>query len=141
MTKAKVAGGGASEPKANSGNGWKAFGVGVAGWFIPGLGHGLEGRWGRGAIYFCVVAAMVVTGYLQRGFVFSPHFSDAFGFLGFIADLGAGIFYFASKLFETAGPNIARAAGDYGTRFIATAGVLNLLCALDAFAISLGEKD
>jgi hypothetical protein len=130
-----------AETQPKRGSPAKAVVVGLAGWLVPGLGHALTGRWKRGVVYFCAVAAMVVTGYLQRGFVFSPHFSDAFGLLGFIADLGTGAFYFVWKLFETAGPDIARAAGDYGTRFIATAGVVNMLCALDAFAIALGEKD
>lgn len=141
MNVAARRGGAAGEAQEKQGSALRAVGVGIAGWLVPGLGHGLTGRWGRGAIYFCAVAAMVLTGYLQRGFVFSPHFSDAFGLLGFIADLGTGMFYFVWKLFEAAGPNIARAAGDYGTRFIATAGVLNMLCALDAFAIARGEKD
>lgn len=113
----------------------------LAGWLVPGLGHVLAGRKARGVVYFLIVAAMALTGYAQRGFVFSPHFHDAFGLLGFLADLGAGAFYFAAKVFETAGPDIARAAGDYGTRFIATAGVLNVLFALDAYAVSIGEKE
>ncbi len=119
----------------------KAAAFALAGWLVPGLGHVLAGRKGRGLVYFLAVAAMALTGYAQRGFVFSPHFHDAFGLLGFLADLGAGAFYFTAKLFETAGPDIARAMGDYGTRFIATAGVLNVLVALDAYGIAIGEKD
>lgn len=118
-----------------------AVGFLIAGWLVPGLGHVLTGRWGRGIVYFLAVGTLAITGYLQRGFVFSPHFSDAFGLLGFLADLGAGVFYFISKWVESAGPDISRAIGDYGTRFIATAGVLNVLCALDAFAISLQERE
>jgi hypothetical protein len=118
-----------------------AAGIALAGWLVPGLGHVLAGRWGRGVIYFLTVAALAITGFLQRGFVFSPHFTNAFGLLGFLADIGAGVFYFAAKIFEIGGPDIARAAGDYGTRFIATAGVLNMLIALDAYALSVGEKD
>jgi hypothetical protein len=64
-----------------------------------------------------------------------------FGLLGFLADLGAGIFYFAARWIETAGPDLSRAIGDYGTRFIATAGVLNMLCALDVFAIAMRERN
>jgi hypothetical protein len=118
-----------------------AAALAAAGWLVPGAGHALGGRWKRGIVYFLLVAAMAITGFLQRGFVFSPHFTNAFGLLGFIADIGAGAFYFAAKLFEVAGPDIARASGDYGTRFIATAGVLNLLIALDAYGIAIGEKD
>jgi hypothetical protein len=118
-----------------------AFGYAVAGWFVPGLGQVLAGRWGRGIVFFCTVACLALTGYFQRGFVFSNQFSDPFGLLGFIADASTGIFYFAARLFESNGPNIARAAGDYGTRFIATAGVLNLLAVFDAYAVALGERD
>ena len=118
-----------------------ATGFAIAGWVVPGLGHVFAGRWKRGVVYFLAVAALAMTGFLQRGFVFSPHFANAFGLLGFLADLGAGVFYFAAKLFEFGGPDIARAAGDYGTRFIAAAGVLNVLVALDAYAIAVGEKD
>lgn len=113
----------------------------VAGWFVPGLGHLLAGRWGRGAIFFVIVVTMLLTGFLQRGFVFTGNFKDAFGLLGFLADIGNGVLYFTAKLIETAGPDTARASGDYGTRFVATAGVLNLLTAFDAYAVAIGEKD
>lgn len=118
-----------------------AFGYAVAGWFVPGLGQVLAGRWGRGIVFFCAVASLALTGYFQRGFVFSHQFNQPFGLLGFIADASSGIFYFVAKVFEVHGPNIARAAGDYGTRFIATAGVLNLLAAFDAYAVAVGERD
>lgn len=118
-----------------------AFGYAVAGWFIPGLGQVLAGRWGRGLVFFLTVASLALTGYFQRGFVFTNQFSDPFGMLGFLADASTGLFYFVWKLFEINGPNIARAAGDYGTRFIATAGVLNLLAVFDAYAVAIGERD
>jgi hypothetical protein len=130
-----------TEPEIQRRNPGVAAGFAIAGWLVPGLGHVLSGRRGRGVIYFLTVAAMVITGFLQRGFLFSPHFVDAFSLLGFLADAGTGIFYFAGKIFELGGPDIARAAGDYGTRFIATAGVLNVLIALDAYSAAIGEKD
>ncbi|MDE3135508.1 MAG: hypothetical protein KGL59_02950 [Acidobacteriota bacterium] len=130
-----------TEPEAQKRTPGVAAGFAIAGWLVPGLGHVLAGRPGRGVIYFLTVAALAITGFLQRGFVFSHHFVDAFSLLGFLADAGTGIFYFAAKIFELGGPDIARAAGDYGTRFIATAGVLNVLIALDAYSTAIGEKD
>lgn len=118
-----------------------AFAFAVAGWFIPGLGQVLAGKWGRGIVFFCAVACMVLTGYFQRGFVFSNQFNEPFGLLGFVADASSGIFYLMARVFEVNGPNIARAAGDYGTRFIATGGVLNLLAVFDAYAVAIGERD
>jgi hypothetical protein len=104
----------------------------VAGWLVPGLGHLLQRRWRSALVFFVSVGGLAIIGYMQRGFVFSRNTGDIFDLLGFIADFGAGIFYFAAHWINKAGPDISRAAGDYGTRFIATAGVLNLLCAIDA---------
>src|SRR5579872_1385619 len=95
----------------------------VAGWLVPGLGHLLLGKWGKAVGYFMAVAALAVVGLRLRGDVFTSG-GDAFGMLGFLADLGAGVFYFFAHAINSAGPDVSRAAGDYGTRLIATAGVL-----------------
>jgi len=114
--------------------------VAVAAWLVPGLGHLILRKWGRATIYFLAVGALTVTGLALRGNIFSVTTDDPFAILGFLADLGAGVFYFISKSLEMGGPDVSRAAGDYGTRFFATAGVLNLLCALDAHEIARGRK-
>jgi hypothetical protein len=114
--------------------------IAVAAWIVPGLGHLLLRRWGRALIFFLSVGGLAVTGYLLRGNVFPPRAGEPFGTLGFLADAGAGIFYFLSRFFETAGPDVSRAAGDYGTRFIAAAGIVNLLSVFDAYEIALGRR-
>ena len=126
--------------RANAGRGALALFAAVAAWLVPGLGHLLLGRWGRALVFFCAVAGLVVSGYLLRGNVFPPHSGDPFGTLGFLADAGAGAFYYFSRFFEAAGPDVSRAAGDYGTRFIAAAGVVNLLAVLDTIEISTGRR-
>ena len=112
----------------------------VAGWMVPGLGHLLLRRWGRALVYFLAVGTLAVIGLALRGNIFSGSSGDAFDMLGFLADLGAGVFYFVSKFVHNGGPDVSRAAGDYGTRFFATAGVLNLLCVLEAHEIARGRK-
>jgi hypothetical protein len=114
--------------------------VAAVGWFIPGAGHLVQRRWARALIGFAAVAALALIGLKMRGNVFPPHGTEPFDFLGFIADAGSGIFYFLAKTVEAAGPDVSRAAGDYGTRLIATAGILNLLLVLDAVEIARGEK-
>jgi len=86
------------------------------------------------------VCGLVVSGYLLRGNVFPPHSGDPFGTLGFLADAGTGVFYYFSRFFEAAGPDVSRAAGDYGTRFIAAAGVVNVLAVLDTIEIATGRR-
>ena len=97
-------------------------------------------RWGRAIVYFLGVSTFALIGVAMRGHIFAPQFSDAFELLGFLSNVGAGAYYFAAKYLATAPADISRAAGDYGTRFFAAAGVLNLLCVLDAMDIAGGRK-
>ncbi len=112
----------------------------VAGWFVPGLGQALLGKWGKAVVYFFAVAVLAVVGLRMRGNVFTSNGADAFDMLGFFADIGNGIFYFLAGAINPAGPNVGIAAGDYGTRLFATAGVLNFLCVLEVLQIGFGSK-
>lgn len=118
----------------------QAFAIGVAAWLVPGLGHALQKMWGRALACFLVVGALVYLGTGMRGNVFNSDGNDAFAMLGYVADLGTGSFYAVAKALETRGPDVAHADGDYGTRFLAAAGVLNLLAALHAYEAARGRK-
>ena len=118
----------------------RAWAVAVAGWLVPGLGHALQRMWGRAFVVFVAVGLLVLAGASMRGNVFTSNGNDAFDTLGYIADLGTGSFYFLARAMERAGADVSHAGGDYGTRFLATAGVLNLLAALHAFEAARGRK-
>ena len=118
----------------------RAWAVAVAGWLVPGLGHALQRMWGRAFVVFVAVGLLVLAGASMRGNVFTSNGNDAFDTLGYIADLGTGVFYFLARAMERAGADVSHAGGDYGTRFLATAGVLNLLAALHAFEAARGRK-
>jgi hypothetical protein len=96
--------------------------------------------WGRALGCFLTVGALVFLGVAMRGNLFSSEGGDAFGMLGYVADLGTGSFYFAARALESQGSDVAHAEGDYGTRFLAAAGVLNLLAALHAYEAARGRK-
>lgn len=114
--------------------------VALAGWVVPGLGHLLLRRWARAAVFFVAVVTLAGLGVALRGHIFTTGTGDLFDLLGFLADAGSGALYLVLRAVENGGPDVSRAAGDYGTRFLATAGVLNLLCALDAHQIARGNK-
>jgi predicted membrane channel-forming protein YqfA (hemolysin III family) len=114
--------------------------VAIAAWAVPGLGHLLLRRWGRAIFIFLAVAGLAVAGYGMRGEVFCARSSDPFGALGFVADACSGVFYFLPRWLEASGADVSRAAGDYGTRFLAAAGVVNLLGVIDAYRIACGRK-
>ena len=115
--------------------------IAVAAWAVPGLGHLLLWRWRRAIVFFVAVGTLALTGVLLRGRLFSSDTGDFFDLLGFLADCGSGVFFYATRWMENGGADVSRAAGDYGTRFFAAAGVLNLLCALDAFDLAVGGKE
>ncbi len=118
----------------------QAFALGVAAWILPGLGHALQKMWGRAIASFLTVGLLVIVGSGMRGNLFTASGGDAFAALGYVADLGTGSFYLLAKSLEINGPDVSHADGDYGTRFLAAAGVLNLLAALHAYETARGRK-
>jgi hypothetical protein len=113
----------------------------IAGWIVPGLGHLILRRWSKAAVYFLCVGGLAYAGLAMRGGVFAAGAEDLFDRLGFFADLGTGGFYLIAHLIQPAGPDVAHATGDYGTRMFATAGMLNLLTVLEAYEIGRGRRD
>jgi hypothetical protein len=124
--------------EAAHGNRAMALAAAVAGWFIPGLGHLFLRRWSKAVVYFLCIGGLAYAGLAMRGGIFGVNAEDLFDRLGFFADLGAGIFYFLSHYVQTAGPDVAHATGDYGTRLFAAAGMLNFLTVLEAYDIARG---
>lgn len=112
----------------------------VAGWLVPGLGHALLRRWTRAGVFLVSIVALAAAGVWLHGKIYDAQAADPFEWLGYFADLGAGVLYPAAQALQIV-PDVSRAAGDYGTRFFAAAGALNLLCAFDAYAIGTGRKN
>lgn len=115
--------------------------VAAAGWAVPGLGHLLLKKWDRAAVFFVSIGALAVLGLASGGHLYSPDLSSPFDTLGFLADLCAGCFYLAARILGLGAFDIGQAWGDYGTVFFLTAGLLNLLCLLDAYDIAVGKKE
>jgi hypothetical protein len=128
--------------KSERSTGSAALGISaaVAGWAIPGLGHLLLRQWGKALVYFLCIGGLACAGLAMRGGVFGMESADMFDRLGFFADLGTGGFYYLAHLIQSAGPDVAHASGDYGTRMFATAGMLNFLTVLEAYEIGHGRR-
>jgi len=114
--------------------------IAIAAWLLPGLGHALMRMWSRALACLLCVGALVFCGAGMRGNLFGWETADPFSRLGFVADAGSGVFYWIAKSVESGGPDVSHADGDYGTRLLAAAGVLNLLAALHAYEAARGRK-
>jgi TM2 domain-containing membrane protein YozV len=123
------------------------------GWLIPGGGHFLLKRRGRGALLLVSITAMFLLGLMMRGALFEPQTGDLLTTLinvgGFLGDFCAGVLYLLARMFgyyqaDIPGPDFlihTPPVHDYGTKFLVTAGLLNILAMVDAFEIAAGRKD
>lgn len=124
-------------------NNW--FVVGLISWFLPGVGHFLQGRVKRGLIIGAVIWTMFIIALLSGG-AYYPGFDYKDGallyLLNFFAKLGNGLGALISfVLMRNPPPNVAAwATFEYGGRFLEIAGLLNYLAVLDAIDIQLGRK-
>jgi hypothetical protein len=110
------------------------------GWLIPGAGHLIQKRWIRGLLLMLSVVAMFAFGLAMEGKIYKPNTGDLLDILGFVSDLGAGGIYILGRMFDWGGTAISFATADYGTKFIAVAGLLNIISAVDAYHIAIGKK-
>jgi hypothetical protein len=117
----------------------------VLAWIIPGAGHVLLKRPGRGALIAASVTSMYLLGLMMRGALFSPQAGDLLTTViyygGFVGNLLSGILYFLSVWLGYAQPDMAGHVHDYGTKFLVAAGLLNLLGMVDAFEIASRRKE
>jgi len=102
-------------------------------------------RRGRGALLLFAIGSMYLLGIMMRGVLFQPRAGDLLTTLincgGFLGDLACGILYLLTVWMGYAQPNAAGFAHDYGTKFLVTAGLLNVLAMVDVFEIIAGRKD
>src|ERR1700681_3941349 len=117
----------------------------VLGWLIPGGGHFLLKRTGRGALLLVSVLSMFLLGLMMRGAMFQPQTGDILTMIiycgGFIGDLASGLLYLMATWFGYSQQDVAGHVHDYGTKFLVAAGLLNILGMVDAFEIATGRKD
>ena len=114
--------------------------VTIAAWLVPGLGHLIQRRYGRGLLILAAIFIMFFAGLGMQGKVYSFNTGDLLDILGFIGDIGAGLLYAIARMMNWGIGNIHRAVADYGTKYIVVAGLLNIVATVDAYHIAIGKK-
>jgi len=111
-----------------------------AGWLVPGAGHLLLGKWVRGTLIFTAILGMYLLGLGLQGKIFVPNSGDILDILGFLGQIGMGMGYFLARLFGWGASSVLITLGDYGTKFLTVAGLLNIIAAVDAHSLANGRK-
>jgi hypothetical protein len=116
----------------------------LVGWLIPGGGHFLLKHRIRAALIGGSVVVMFLLGLGMRGAMFVPQQGDLLTTLinygGFVGNLCTGLLYFISTWMGYAQPDVAGHVHDYGTKFLVSAGLLNILSMVDAYELAVGKK-
>lgn len=112
----------------------------VAGWLIPGFGHLLLGRKRRALILFASILAMFLFGLAMQGQFYSYQSASYLQTLGWLGEMCVGFPMAVAKFFGYSGGDPFFVSSDYGTAFLVSAGMLNVLAVLDAFDVAMGRK-
>jgi hypothetical protein len=113
----------------------------VLAWLVPGLGHIYVKRWQRGLVFLVLILASIWIGCTLQGNLYRPMPNQPLSLLATFGAMGMGLPYFVLRsALGYSGVNVAPGY-EYGTAFLLTAGLMNLLLVLDAWDIALGKKD
>jgi len=110
------------------------------GWAVPGLGHILQKKIGRGVIFLLCLAGMTTLGLAMGGRIFPFQVENPLTILAFFADIGNGLVYVLSRFLPIGVGDLKTVSYEFGTAFLAGAGLLNYLVALDAYDLGRGKK-
>jgi hypothetical protein len=113
----------------------------LSAWLVPGLGHVYLKRPLRGAIFFVLVVASALIGCHLEGNLYQAVQGQPLTLLATAASMGMGFLYFLLRFGLHYQGNIMGAGYEYGTAFLLTAGLMNLLLVLDAWDIVRGKKE
>jgi hypothetical protein len=118
----------------------KAYGIMFLSWLFPGMGHIAQKKYLKGVVFLVGILLLLIFGVIMQGKFYDTRQMHPLMLLGFLGDLGNGAFYFIIKLLGLGKGNIEAVTFTYGTTYMACAGFLNYLIALNAFDIARGKR-
>lgn len=107
---------------------------------VPGAGHFYLGRRARASAFFFTVVFLFVVGLSIDGRLYTIQQGNILSLLATLGSMGAGLLYFVARAMGPFG-DITSITFEYGTAFVLTAGLMNLLLVLDCFDIAEGRKE
>lgn len=113
----------------------------ILAWLVPGAGHLLLGRRARGFAFLVIVLVTLWVGTRYDGNLYHVVPNQPLTLLATFACMGLGAPYFLLRFGIHYQGDILSAGYEYGTAFVLTAGLMNLLLVLDAWDIATGRKD
>jgi hypothetical protein len=130
-----------TESSAPSGSPAKAVAICLLGWLVPTAGHFVLRRSGRAAVFAAVLLVAVLSGTALDGNLYRVVPGQPLTTLFTLGAMGLGAPYFLLR-FAFGYHGVPEAAGyEYGSAFLLSAGLMNLLLVLDIWDLATGRKD
>jgi hypothetical protein len=111
----------------------------IAGWLVPGAGHFLLRKWGRGTLLAISIVGMFAAGLIMQGKLYASA-QGVLDILCMVGDLGTGLLYVVGRVAGLGADQVQVTTADWGARFIVVAGLLNVIAAVDAHNLRTGRK-
>ena len=125
------------ERSVPDGRGLLAMALGL---LVPGAGHLVLGRRGRAAVFCAVVFLSLGIGLALEGHLYHVVPEQPLSRLATLGSMGMGLAYFVLRYGAGYTGTLGAPGYEYGTAFILTAGLMNLLLVLDVWDIARGRK-
>jgi len=110
-------------------------------WLVPGLGHVYLKRAVRGLIFFVLVIVALAVGCSLQGNLYRPAAGQWLSYLATFGEIGTGVPYLVLRYGMHYEGQQEAPGFEYGTAFLLTAGLMNLLLVLDVWDIGSGQKE
>lgn len=107
---------------------------------VPGAGHLLLGRRARALAFCLLVSASLAIGVGLQGNLYRVVPNQPLTVLATLGSMGMGVAYFVLRFSVGYQGSIVAPGYEYGTAFLLTAGLMNLLLVLDVWDIGRGRK-
>lgn len=119
----------------------RAVALGVVAWLLPGFGHFLLGKRVRALGFALVMAAAFGVGLKLDGNLYRPTQGQPLSYLATLGAMGIGAPYFAARYGADYQGKPEAQGFEYGTVFLLSAGLMNLLLVLDVWDIAQGRRE
>lgn len=110
-------------------------------WLLPGAGHFLLGRRGLAIAFLLIITCSLGMGLLLDDNLYRIVPNRPLTVLATLACMGLGAPYFVLRFLLDYQGDVVAAGYEYGTAFVLTAGLMNLLLILDTLDITVGKKE
>lgn len=118
----------------------RALALALLAWAIPSAGHLALGRRWRAVLFAAVIVTALLVGLQLDGNLYRPVAGQPLTTLATLGAMGMGAPYIVLRYGFGYEGDATTAGYEYGTAFLLSAGLMNLLLVLDVWDIARGRK-